>query len=261
MVTNLRPTQAEWLDSLCPFSSMSSKLTWTRLPGWCLNTGETIWMSLSWCLWVSGYDSVRAWNQFCTKTKPPHLPARAHGNHCYTITTVLQCCFLLYWVSMCTVCNATSAHPHHGIHSSTGDKPPAVSTKPQMHQLLGAEQLSPNSVRISSKGLHSPVPPVTYISNPALFYTSSVWADKTPNSQHSCFRQHIWQRTKLSRILHRKLLQSTEPFQASRFPPFLPSTKSMNTREEMSCWITQAFGLVSLCFHLLTVLGFGAHWQ
>lgn len=99
-----------------------------------------------------------------------------------------------------------------------GDKPPAVSTKPQIHQLLGTDQLLPNSVCISSKGLHSPVPAVTYISNPAPFYMRSVCTDKTANLQNSCFCQNILQRTKLSHTLHRKLLQSAQPFQARFFP-------------------------------------------
>ena len=220
MVTNLRPARVKWwrFDSLCPLSSMSSKQTWTRLPGWHLNTGETIWMLLSWCLWVYGYDSVRALNQFCIKIKAPHFPVWAHSNHCYTVTTVLQYCFLLYWMSTCVVCNATSAHSHQGIHSHTGDKPPAVITKPQIHQLLGTDQLSPNPVCISSKGLRSPVPAVKYISNPALFYMRSVWTDEMANRQHSCFCQHILQRTKLSHTPHRKLLQSAQPFQARFFP-------------------------------------------
>lgn len=43
---------------------------------------------LVWFLWVYGYDSMRAWNQFCIETKSPSFPAPLP----YLLPTVLHLC-------------------------------------------------------------------------------------------------------------------------------------------------------------------------
>lgn len=191
ILTSLRATWVKrWsFDSLYPFSSMTSKQTLTTLNGWCLNTGQTIWM-LSWWLWVYGYDSTRASNHFSLKTKSPHFPVKGI-KQCSTTPAVLQYWFLHY-DSIQLNCLQSYNYPSS---SHTEDKPFIVSRKPQIHQLLGTDQLSPTSCT-TKNGLHIQVPAVKNISNPVVFYMRNVRTGKIASQQHSCFCQHILQRIK-----------------------------------------------------------------
>lgn len=111
ILTSLRATWVKWwsFDSLYPFSS-TSKQTLTTLSGWCLNTGQTIWM-FSWWLWVHGYDSTRASNHFSLKQSP----LTCLQGELSSALLLLRCCSTVSYVmtaSSWIVCNPITAHPH-----------------------------------------------------------------------------------------------------------------------------------------------------